>query len=204
MTTGERRRMLFKAESLSMCASVRRERPPGDKPKAVYAALSGGGGRPLASAPTTGGVSGVRNRLGGVAGRLIAAGSPEGRHRREGGGFGRLFGAPAIVHCVLALTPGPKALRMTAGRRQARSSNTPAAAAARPAVCRVRGAGRVLTRSLGPSSIPSLCDGVMLGRAWIDRPVDTRGCTPASTSLPCSMEVQPCPCHLRPVIRLRH
>jgi hypothetical protein len=45
---------------------------------------------------------------------------------------------------------------------------------------------------------------VMLGTAWIDRPVDTRGCTPASTSLPCSMEVQPCPCHLRPVIRLRH
>ena len=56
----------------------------------------------------------------------------------------------------------------------------------------------------GPSPIPSLGDGVMLGTAWIDRPVDTRGCTPASTSLPCSMEVQPCPCHLRPVIRLRH
>ena len=37
-------------------------------------------------------------------------------------------------------------------------------------------------RSLGPSSIPSLGDGVMLGTAWIDRPVDTRGCTPASTS----------------------
>jgi hypothetical protein len=33
-------------------------------------------------------------------------------------------------------------------------------------------------RSLGPSSIPSLGDGVMLGTAWIDRPVDTRGCTP--------------------------
>jgi hypothetical protein len=31
---------------------------------------------------------------------------------------------------------------------------------------------------LGPSSIPSLGDGVMLGTAWIDRPVDTRGCTP--------------------------
>src|ERR1700729_2782672 len=52
---------------------------------------------------------------------------------------------------------------------------------------------RVLTRSLGPSSIPSLGDGVMLGTAWIDWPVDTRGRTPASTSLPCSMEVQPCP-----------
>ena len=36
----------------------------------------------------------------------------------------------------------------------------------------------------------------MLDTAWIDRPVDTRGCTPASTSLPCSMEVQPCPSHL--------
>ena len=35
---------------------------------------------------------------------------------------------------------------------------------------------------LGPSSIPSLGDGVMLGAAWIDRPVDARGCTPASTS----------------------
>ena len=30
-------------------------------------------------------------------------------------------------------------------------------------------------RSLGPSSIPSLGDGVMLGTAWIDRPVDTQG-----------------------------
>jgi hypothetical protein len=28
--------------------------------------------------------------------------------------------------------------------------------------------------SLGPSSIPSLPDGVMFGRAWIDRPVDTQ------------------------------
>ena len=36
----------------------------------------------------------------------------------------------------------------------------------------------VLTRSLGPSSIPSLGDGVMLGTAWIDRPVDTQGCAP--------------------------
>ena len=38
-----------------------------------------------------------------------------------------------------------------------------------------RGAFRwnaVLTRSLGPSSIPSLGNGVMLGTAWIDRPVD--------------------------------
>jgi hypothetical protein len=33
-------------------------------------------------------------------------------------------------------------------------------------------------RSLGPSSIPSLSGGVMLGTAWIDRPVDTRSCTP--------------------------
>ena len=32
---------------------------------------------------------------------------------------------------------------------------------------------RVLTRSLG-QSIPSLGDGVMLGTAWIDRPVDTQ------------------------------
>ena len=37
---------------------------------------------------------------------------------------------------------------------------------------------RVQTRSLGPSSIPSLGDGVMLGTAWIDRPVDTQGCAP--------------------------
>ena len=50
---------------------------------------------------------------------------------------------------------------------------------------------RVLKRNLGPSSIPSLGDGVILGTAWIDRPVDTQGCTPASTSLPCSMDVQP-------------
>jgi hypothetical protein len=37
---------------------------------------------------------------------------------------------------------------------------------------------RVLTRNLGPSSIPSLGDGVMLGTAWIDRPVDTQGRAP--------------------------
>jgi hypothetical protein len=36
--------------------------------------------------------------------------------------------------------------------------------------------------SLGLSSIPSLSDGVMLGTAWIDRPVETQGCAPASTS----------------------
>jgi hypothetical protein len=30
------------------------------------------------------------------------------------------------------------------------------------------------TRNLGQSSIPSLSDGVMLGTAWIDRPVDTQ------------------------------
>ena len=35
----------------------------------------------------------------------------------------------------------------------------------------------------------------MLGTAWIDSRVDTRGCTPASTSLPCSMDVQPCSSH---------
>ena len=29
--------------------------------------------------------------------------------------------------------------------------------------------------SLGPISIPSLGNGVMLGTAWIDRPVDTQG-----------------------------
>jgi hypothetical protein len=33
-------------------------------------------------------------------------------------------------------------------------------------------------RSLGPPSIPYLGDGVMLGTAWIDRPVDTQGCAP--------------------------
>ena len=42
-------------------------------------------------------------------------------------------------------------------------------------------------------------------RHGVDRPAGRHaGCTPASTSLPCSMEVQPCPCHLRPVITLRH
>jgi hypothetical protein len=35
-----------------------------------------------------------------------------------------------------------------------------------------------LSGSLGPSSIPSLGDGVMVGTAWIDRPVDTQGCAP--------------------------
>jgi hypothetical protein len=42
---------------------------------------------------------------------------------------------------------------------------------------------RVLTRNLGPSSIPSLGDGVMLGTAWIDRPVDTQGCAPCFHAL---------------------
>ena len=36
---------------------------------------------------------------------------------------------------------------------------------------------RALCRD-GGSSIPSVGDGVMLGTAWIDRPVHTRGCTP--------------------------
>ena len=74
--------------------------------------------------------------------------------------------------------PQPKPLRELAGRRRGTFFQHPCAAAARPAVCRVQGAGRVLTRSLGPSSIPSLGDGVMLGTAWIDRPVDTQGCAP--------------------------
>jgi len=41
-----------------------------------------------------------------------------------------------------------------------------------------RAIGTRSDRSLGPSSIPSLGDGVMLGTAWIDRPVDTQGCAP--------------------------
>ena len=44
---------------------------------------------------------------------------------------------------------------------------------ARPRLGRLRQTP-VLTGSLGPSSIPSLGDGVMLGTAWIDRPVDTQ------------------------------
>jgi hypothetical protein len=41
---------------------------------------------------------------------------------------------------------------------------------------------RGLRRSFSRSCIPSLGDGVMLGAAWIDRPVDTQGRAPASTS----------------------
>ena len=49
------------------------------------------------------------------------------------------------------------------------------------------------SRSLGPSSIPSLGDGVMLGTAWIGRPVDTQGLHSLLPRHPqCSMEVQPC------------
>ena len=52
---------------------------------------------------------------------------------------------------------------------------------------------RVLTRSLGPSSIPSLGDGVMLGTAWIDRPVDTQGLRSLLPRPPQrSMEARPC------------
>jgi hypothetical protein len=41
--------------------------------------------------------------------------------------------------------------------------------------------------------IPSLGDGVMLGTAWIDRPVDTQGRAPASTSSSArGMEARPC------------
>jgi hypothetical protein len=43
----------------------------------------------------------------------------------------------------------------------------------------VRQAQRVCTQS---RPIFSLSDGVMLGTAWIDRPVETQGCAPASTS----------------------
>ena len=51
----------------------------------------------------------------------------------------------------------------------------------------------VLTRSLGPSSIPSLGDGVMLGTAWIDRPVDTQGPRSLLPRPPQrSMEARPC------------
>ena len=39
-------------------------------------------------------------------------------------------------------------------------------------------AGALSRRTLGPSSIPSLGDSVMLGAAWIDRPVDTQGRAP--------------------------
>ncbi len=48
-------------------------------------------------------------------------------------------------------------------------------------------------RSLGPSSIPSLGDGVMLGTAWIDRPVDTQGLRSLLPRPPQrSMEARPC------------
>jgi hypothetical protein len=62
----------------------------------------------------------------------------------------------------------------------------------------------VLTRTLGPSFY-SLPRRWCYARHGVDRQASRHaGRTPASTSLPCSMEVQPCPCHLRPVIRLRH
>jgi class 3 adenylate cyclase len=48
-------------------------------------------------------------------------------------------------------------------------------------------------RSLGLSSIPCLSDGVMLGTAWIDRPVDTRGLRSLLPRPPQrSMEARPC------------
>ena len=46
----------------------------------------------------------------------------------------------------------------------------------------------------GPSSSPSLGDGVMLGTAWIDRPVDTQDLHSLLPRPPqCSMDVQACP-----------
>ena len=46
---------------------------------------------------------------------------------------------------------------------------------------------------VGPSSIPSLGDGVMLGTAWIDRPVDTQGLRSLLPRPPQrSMEARPC------------
>ena len=45
----------------------------------------------------------------------------------------------------------------------------------------------------GGSSIPSLGDGVMLGTAWIDRPVDTQGLRSLLPRPPQrSMEARPC------------
>ena len=125
--------------------------------------------------------------------------------------------APAACACVTSAqveaftrpppsphTPHTKPLREPAGATAGHVLPTPPRRRSALLSAVFKALAAFLTRSLGPSSIPSLGDGVMLGTAWIDRPVDTRGCTPASTSLPCSMEVQPCPCHLRPVIRLRH
>jgi hypothetical protein len=53
--------------------------------------------------------------------------------------------------------------------------------------------GKARWGSLGPSSIPSLGDGVMLGTAWIDRPVDTQGRAPCfHVLLSARMEARPC------------
>jgi hypothetical protein len=64
MTTGERRRLRFKAKSLSMQASVRRERTPCSRPNA---ALSGAASADPASAHTTGGL------LGNIASPVMSA-----------------------------------------------------------------------------------------------------------------------------------
>jgi hypothetical protein len=141
------------------------------------AGLSGGAHEPMRSTCLS---NFAPDRLGRLAWAATRTGTA-----RDISRFRRFCGLPSTVTAATSISADAFARR---------SSGRP-----RPAQLE-----RVLTRSLGPSSIPFLGDGVMLGTAWIDRPVDTRGCTPASTSLPCSMEVQPCPCHLRPVIRLRH
>ena len=63
----------------------------------------------------------------------------------------------------------------SSSRRDLRAMRTPARTTATPFFGSSR---RRAGAPVGPSSIPSLGDGVMLGTAWIDRPVDTQGCAP--------------------------
>jgi hypothetical protein len=92
-----------------------------------------------------------------------------------------------LVACRLA---GLSALGQESGSGQAETGfQTRTAARWRPFWLSTAGK----PRSLGLSSIPSLGDGVMLGTAWIDRPVDTQGRAPCfHVLLSARMEARPC------------
>ncbi len=125
--------------------------------------------------------------------------------------------APAACTCVTdpaqveaftrpppSLTPRTPSLSASPpGRRRGTFFQHPAPPQ-RPAIRRVQGAGRV-PDTQSRLILYSLPRRRCYAQHGVDRPASRHaGLHSASTSLPCSMEVQPCPCHLRPVIRLRH
>jgi hypothetical protein len=92
------------------------------------------------------------------------------RYERAGRSF---YSSAAFPH-----TPRTKPLHEPAGTTAGHVLPTPPRRRSALLSAVFKALAAFLTHNLGPSSIPSLGDGGMLDAAWIDRPVDTRGCTP--------------------------